>query len=240
MTFGKYRLWLSHRALCLGAALLMHCTMIGAADMVLVGVYTASERALKVQPQSPRMSGVELTRAGKKLGLSADARVIDNDVIETGPMTAVLIRYAEGHQVLILPNSKVRMGSLFLFLGELLVKARGVFQIETNFVTAGVEGTEFLVRAAGEGHAVDVIVTEGAVICRSNADMWPAVRVAASEQLRAKTPNGHADPDFPEVAGTVILRGKDNSRVQKQPARGFDLDRIQQLGKAIARTAENS
>jgi hypothetical protein len=149
------------------------------------------------------------------------------DVIETPSGASALLRYSEGHEVLLTPSTRVKLGSIFVFFGEIIVRARGFFRVETTVLTAGVEGTQFLVRTTDSGQAVDVVVAEGAVVCKSTAtEGWEPVRVVAAEQLTAVAapkPNG-GDPD-------VKFRTIRPSKVEKFRARGSDLSRIQQLSR---------
>lgn len=223
-------------AWCAAMFALLTCALpLHAEDMTVVGVYRVTEPGGRTLQRTQDASGVALTRAGRPLKLSTAGPMADGDLIETRSDTAVQISYAPGHQVLILPGTRVRLGTLYLFIGELLIRARGMFHIETSFMTAGVEGTEFLVRAEGNGDKVDVIVTEGAVICRSNVDLWSPVRVAAAEQLRALAATSEAEPDG--GSGVTLFRGPGNSKVQKQPARGSDLARMQSLSREMESTA---
>jgi hypothetical protein len=188
---------------------------------------------IKSTAQTPAPDSVVANRGVRVLRGSESLIALDNldlhtgDVIETPSGASAVLRYPEGHEVLLTPGTRVKLGSIFVFFGEIIVRARGFFRVETTVLTAGVEGTDFLVRATDSGRAVDVIVAEGAVVCKSTAaEGWAPVRVAAAEQLTAiATPKANGgDPD-------LKYRTIRPSKVEKLRARGSDLARIQQLSR---------
>jgi hypothetical protein len=188
-------------------------------------------RVIKSTAQTPAPDSaladrqVRVLRGTESLIAPDNLDLHSGDVIETPSGASALLRYPEGHEVLLTPGTRVKLGSIFVFFGEIIVRARGFFRVETAVLTAGVEGTEFLVRATDSGQAVDVVVAEGAVVCKPTAaEGWAPVRVAAAEQLTVvTTPKANGgDPD-------VKYRGIRQSKVEKLRARGSDLARIQQL-----------
>ena len=58
------------------------------------------------------------------------------------------------------PNSGGRIGSLTEFVGEVFVKVKGFFSVDTTFVKAGARGTAYLVRTHAGG-TTSVVVVEG-------------------------------------------------------------------------------
>jgi ferric-dicitrate binding protein FerR (iron transport regulator) len=66
----------------------------------------------------------------------------------------------------------VRQGSLFVEIGEIFVRAKGFFEVKTEFVTAGTRGTEYLTRVSPREGAT-VVVLEGSVRCESQKLSWP-------------------------------------------------------------------
>jgi len=193
---------------------------------------------------------VALTRGARRLESSAGLELEDVDEIQTGKSTSVLIRYPEGHEVLVTSGTHVRLRSMFVLVGEIFVRARGFFRVETQFLTAGVEGTEFAVRTGEVGDDVEVLVVEGAVICESKAGLWRPVRVARSEQLSARALSGRdnrmpgaARPPRPvpspgaeaekSTVEDVIYRGPSGSLVEKFPALGTDLARVAAIARGL-------
>lgn len=191
--------------------------------------------ALAVSRQAPlsitlarEVKQVTITRGGKPLNVAVGAELVAGDVLETEEGSALRVDLGRDRQVMVLPGTRIRVGAWYLFVGEVLVRIRGIFHIETDFLTAGVEGTEFVVRSV-EGGGVDVIVSEGVVRCKPRSARWSEVRVAAAEQLRA----GVADATADGRDADVIYRGNGEGSVIKSRARGSDLWRIQQLGRHL-------
>ena len=100
------------------------------------------------------------------------------DRIDTGPRADAVIRYASGNEILMRPNSGGRLGSLTEFVGEVFVKVKGLFSVDTTFVKAGARGTAYLVRTYAGGTA-SVVVVEGTVDVGSTTGAWPSVPIEA-------------------------------------------------------------
>ena len=65
---------------------------------------------------------------------------------------------------------------------------RRVFKVKTEYVTAGPEGTKFLVRADNQKD-VSVIVVKGMVKMESNTNRWTPIYVNQSEKWTARSDN---------------------------------------------------
>jgi ferric-dicitrate binding protein FerR (iron transport regulator) len=100
--------------------------------------------------------------------------------ITTNARSIAVIRYASDSIVFVTPNSVVRAGSIFVEFGEILVKAKGLFRVDTRFVIAGSEGTEYSVRVKARDD-VSVAVVEGKVSCQSKKLRWPEFVLDAGE-----------------------------------------------------------
>lgn len=98
--------------------------------------------------------------------------------IETGPRADAVIRYASGNEVLMRPNSGGRIGSLTDVIGEVFVKVKGFFSVDTTFVKAGARGTAYLVRTYAGG-TTSIVVVEGIVDVGSTTGAWPTVPISA-------------------------------------------------------------
>ena len=215
------------------------CGSFGAVLVEILAVTSDQSYSYTVASETERRQ-VKVMRGSSSLEVSTGLTLKPGDEIETGARTAVLVRYPEGHEVLVMPVSRVRVGSIFVLFGEILVRARGYFQVETTFLTAGVEGTDYLVRADTNDERVEVLVVKGAVLCRSTSGLWDPVRVEAAEQLIAhstsyvggrtrgvpSTPAHYprASPGAaPQTRSSVIQQEPNNTLVEKLPAAGSDL-----------------
>ncbi len=121
---------------------------------------------------------VAFTRDGYRQDAYAGLELRSGDRIETGPRAHAVIRYPSGTEVLMRPNSGARIGSLTEFFGEVFVKVRGIFSVDTTFVKAGARGTAYLVRTYAGG-TTGVTVVEGAVEVGSTTGAWPSIAIGA-------------------------------------------------------------
>jgi hypothetical protein len=119
------------------------------------------------------------------------------DVIETAGGYAVIV-FDRGNVVDLRPGTRIALGSIRLFVGELFARiaeivAHGGGEVLTDELAASVEGTEYAVRraASDSGGATDVIVRAGTVRCTPVAGAtWPQVSLGANRVFRVA--NGRA------------------------------------------------
>ena len=108
-------------------------------------------------------------------------RLVSGDEIQTEADSTAIIRFANGTEVFVGPNTHIRIGSLWVLFGEIYVKARGLFRVETLYVTAGVEGTEYLLTVGSEAE-MSMVVLDGAVRLTSKTGGWEPVALRKLEQ----------------------------------------------------------
>lgn len=138
-------------------------------------------------------SGVEIVRQGTRLRSTANMPLQPGDEIRTDGRSSAVVSYVDGARVYVQPGSQVRLGSLFVAIGEVLIKVRGYFQVDTRYATAASEGTAYLVRVA-PGDRVRVVVAEDSVGLTARPPHWPKSRLAVGQ---AATLVG---PDLIEIA----------------------------------------
>jgi ferric-dicitrate binding protein FerR (iron transport regulator) len=90
--------------------------------------------------------------------------LLANDAVETG-YTYVEIDLVVGGRVWLDVNTRVQVGSIFLFLGRLFASGAPPFRVETEDVTASPEGTNFGVRRSRTSGDWAVAVQTGRVRC---------------------------------------------------------------------------
>jgi hypothetical protein len=117
-------------------------------------------------------------RAGVREEAYAGMTLQPGDRIDTGPRADAVLRYTSGTELVLRPNSGGRIGSLSDFVGEVFVKVKGFFSVDTTFVKAGARGTAYLVRTHAGG-ATSVVVVEGIVDVGSTTGAWPTVPLSA-------------------------------------------------------------
>ena len=119
-----------------------------------------------------------ITRNGAREEAYAGMALQSGDRIDTGPRAYAVIRYPSGTELLMRPSSGGTIGSLTDFVGEVFVKVKGFFSVDTQFVKAGARGTAYLVRTYAGG-TTSVVVVEGIVDVGSTTGAWPTVPLRA-------------------------------------------------------------
>ncbi|HRP97480.1 MAG TPA: FecR family protein [Rhodocyclaceae bacterium] len=164
-------------------SLLAALSLGGCATITLEGVVLDGERVAAVH----ELGAVRIYRDGVLIDTSARMPLREGDVVVTGPDAFAAIRFASGSMAYLRPDSHARLGSLSELIGEAFARIRGAFAIQTTFVKAGAEGTEYAVRALPSGETV-ITVFEGAVQVSSPTAAWPALRLGAG-QMTAMSPS---------------------------------------------------
>ncbi len=153
---------------------------VGRADLRRPGEY------INANAEQARQ-GLRIDRGGQALAAEIGMALATGDVIESGPGMLAVIRFPEGHEATLLPRTKVQIGSLTTFFGDIYVRAfdtvqalKERFKVKTEYVTAGVEGTAFWVRVAPD-HSATFGVVEGRIELTSPGAVWQAVPVLPGE-----------------------------------------------------------
>jgi FecR-like protein len=137
----------------------------------LVGVVQAGQKA--------GAEGVEIIRRGVPMKASERMALESGDEVRTNAVSAV-IQFQDTTWVIVEPNTIVRISSLSLVRGTILAKARGLFQVQTQFVRVSVEGTEYQV-SVDENNQTSVDVADGSTRLTSTTGSWDAVVVLGRE-----------------------------------------------------------
>jgi hypothetical protein len=117
------------------------------------------------------------------------------DIIQTTGGSAV-IDFDDENFVALRENTRVQLGSILLFLGEVFAHIgtlveRGGGQVTTDELSASVSGTDYSVRRtplpgrADLGHTA-VIVRTGTVLCEDRDRRWPPAKVTRNQKLRVE------------------------------------------------------
>lgn len=136
--------------------------------------------------------GVTVTRSGQGIiRYESGMELVSGDTIETADGQAV-IDYDDGSAVILNRATRLQLGSITLFFGELFARVksiatRGGGQVVTNELSASVEGTEYGVRRdlpaadAASGN-VQVYVREGRVLCTPSARArWSPIAITVNQ-----------------------------------------------------------
>ena len=125
---------------------------------------------------------IQVTRRGVSLNVTPNMTLETGDTIRTGSDVAAAIRFPNGSQLYVRSDSHIRIGSVFAFVGELFVRVKGAFQVDTEFVTAGAEGTEWVMRVSPNGDT-RCIVLDGYARMASNQQRWKPISVGVNNQM---------------------------------------------------------
>lgn len=136
--------------------------------------------------------GVRVIRDGKDLTPQLGIELREGDRVVTDGSTRAVIGSETGPKISLGANSDLtlRKASGFLSLGSLLLSFKGLFRLETEFVVAGVEGTEFAV-SVGSGNVMALVV-EGRVRVESKGEKWASRSYEKGEQCLVR---GDAEPE---------------------------------------------
>lgn len=138
--------------------------------------------------------GVSVLRAdGNRVSFEPGMVLLQGDTISTREGQAV-IDFDDGHIVALQANTHIQLGSIRLFFGEVFARIetlvqRGGARVETNELTASVDGTEYSVKRSASNDATDtgtssVIVRRGSVRCDPVEEAtWRPITLRPDEQF---------------------------------------------------------
>ena len=124
--------------------------------------------------------GIVLTRAGRQIPVTVPMVLVTGDDIRVASTYIATITFPGGHEATIMPDTRLRLGSILELIGRIFVNAKGYFRVETEYVTAGVKGTEFWVRVTPDQTASAGVIS-GSITVASRTGRWDAVDVARDE-----------------------------------------------------------
>lgn len=125
---------------------------------------------------------VRVLRSDSRLNTIPRMPLNIGDEVWTGPNSAVAIRFPNGSQLYLRSNSHIKIGSVFTFFGELFVSVRGAFQVDTEFVTAGAEGTEWVMLVSPNGDTRSMVLG-GRVRVASRKNFWRPMLMTENNQV---------------------------------------------------------
>ncbi|MCA1583178.1 MAG: PASTA domain-containing protein [Acidobacteria bacterium] len=131
------------------------------------------------------LQGVRVTRGAASLTTATGLALQKGDRIVTDGSSEAVILFGDAYEVLLSPNTDISISpDIFLNFGKVIVKKlkeiKKKFTVETKYVNAGVEHTEFAVWV-DRGDLVSVVVLEGTVTLESTTRSWPPQTVGARE-----------------------------------------------------------
>jgi len=167
---------------------------------------------VEARPAMPGEFGrVQVTREGKSRDGAPGMSIAKADQLATAPDGAAILTLQAGYEIIMEPGTELTIEnpSIFVTIGKLIVKLREGFEqakealtVNTEFVSAGVEGTQFFFEVTRE-KAVQVGVLEGHVTVRSKQARWPPVTYRAGD---AATIRGDAAPSRTQQLDPATIR----------------------------------
>jgi beta-lactam-binding protein with PASTA domain len=103
------------------------------------------------------------------------------DEVRTPPGVTALIKFGDGSEVIMMPDAKVTIESIFVWFGKVIVRAKGVFKSKTKDVTAGTQSTLY-VMSTDENDQSTVTMVEGSVLLTSNENNWPSRTLPSGQE----------------------------------------------------------
>src|SRR5262245_42646907 len=130
---------------------------------------------------------VEVRRGGQVVPYSARMPLYTGDGVQTGAGVSATIEFTDGNVVYVRESTKLEVGSIRLFFGEIFNLIRSVAgsgsTVYTNDLAAAAETTMFLVRR-DEVRGTTVTVVEGTVRCTpAESGRWAMVPIRQDQQL---------------------------------------------------------
>ena len=171
------------RAAPLFLVLFLLCFAVSGCASITLGVVQGGQLV-----DSTAIAGVDVVRQGARAQPKHNMSLEPGDEIRTDAQSTVVLTFAEGARVYVQPNTHVRLGSIFVFIGEVLVKARGLFKVKTEYAKAASEGTEYLVRVDPDAQ-VRVVVAEDRVALTSNTAQWAKTWLAVGQSATIVGPD---------------------------------------------------
>jgi hypothetical protein len=167
---------------------------------------------------------VEVLQGGRVVLGQDGMPLFAGDEVRTLASSYAQCRFADGDRVWLDYDTRVRMGSVFTFFGRVFASVSGVFQVDSEFVAASSEGTEYTVTIGRGRPDFSVAVRSGAVLCQPRQARWRPVRLLAGQRLIGRgpaTPNAdRLDPrEYENEFGWVPAARGPELRFDRPPRR---------------------
>lgn len=191
-------------ALSAGLSVLACATPYAKLDGVLAGTGPAP------LSEPPRVTFV---REGERHRATLQQSVVKGDTMLTSADGVALLTLRAGYEVIVEPGSEISIEnpSIFVRVGTLFLKklrqTREALRLNTMFVSAGIEGTEFVFEVTRDG-VVRLTVLEGSVFLSSRAMAWAVATYGAGQSVtvRAGAPPGPPQQVDPATIRSIRIR----------------------------------
>lgn len=168
------------RRLVLGAG----CVLAGCADPYIVSGSGAPGYIATLEVEGR----VEVLQGGRAVQGHDGMPLYRGDEVRTLGSGYAQCRFVDGDRVWLDHDTRVRVGSIFTFFGRVFASVSGIFQVDSEFVSASSEGTEYTVTIGRGQPDFRIAVRTGAVLCRPRQARWRPVRLVAGQRLTGRGP----------------------------------------------------
>lgn len=167
-----------------------------------------------MQPASAGDSArVTVVKAGVRQDGALQLSLNAGDSLRTGPDGVAVLTLRPGYELIVEPGTEMNIEnpSIFLSVGRLFLRklrqAKEVLRLNTEFVSAGVEGTEFLFEVT-EDDAVRLTVLEGRVSIHQRTGASAALTVQGGQTVMIRDGQAPGPPQPVSQAQIGALRGR--------------------------------
>lgn len=166
------------------------------------------------RPALPSEGGrVTVVRENQRRNGTLKESVVKGETMLTARDGAAILTIRPGYEVIVEPGTELSIEnpSIFLKIGRLFLKklrqAKEVLELKTEFVTAGVEGTEFVFEVLPDG-TVHIAVLDGAVVVRPRQAGWAPVTYLSGDEgfIRRGLPPGRVQRLDPATSRAIRER----------------------------------
>ncbi|NIP53377.1 MAG: PASTA domain-containing protein [Phycisphaerae bacterium] len=168
---GSIRIWLMYVIVCALGLCQFGCS------------YAQLERAT-INDQLVRKGEsleIEVTREGELITPELGMALQKGDDIKTPAGVTALIKFSDGSEIIMMPETHITIESIRLWFGKIIASVKGRFKAKTEYVTAGVRSTLFLM-SVDKNIQSTLTMIEGSVVLTSNENRWHSIPLQSGRE----------------------------------------------------------
>ncbi len=159
------------------------------------------------RPALPTEGGrVTVVRDNARRNGQLKESVVKGETMLTAPDGAAILTIRPGYEVIVEPGTELSIENPSIFLKKVR-QAKEALRLNTEFVSAGVEGTEFVFEVLKDG-TVHIAVVDGAVVVRPRQASWAPVTYLSGDEgfIRRGVPPGRVQRLDPNTSRAIRAR----------------------------------
>jgi len=140
---------------------------------------------------------IEVIREGAYLTPKLYMDLEKGDEIKTPPGVSAFITFNDGSEIITMPQSHIEIENptIFVRLRGIIARLKARFRVKTQYVTAGVRGTHFIVYVDKDNRSI-VKMIDGSLVLTSNKNCWPPVSLRSGQQAKTQ---GEQEPEVQPI-----------------------------------------